>query len=68
MVLTFLNLNGQGELVKGLEWWAKARHFIGQAPERPNITFLIIVLVIYLLRTHVIRRADICLSEDRTMI
>ena len=68
LVLTFLDLDGQSKLIQCLEGWSKGRHFISQAPERPDITFFIIVLVIYLLRTHVIRRADISLSKDRSMI
>ena len=68
LVLTFLDFDSQCKLVQRLERWSKGRHFISQAPKRPNVAFLIIVLVINLLRTHVIRRADVSLGEDRTMI
>ena len=68
LVLTLLDLDGECELVQCLEGWPKSRHFISQAPQRPNITFLVIALVIDLLGTHVVGRADVRLSEDRSII
>jgi len=52
----------------GFERGSEGCNLIDDAPRRPNITFLIVLLVINLLRTHVVGGAHVGLGEDRVLI
>ena len=45
-----------------LEWRSQGGHFVCEAAERPNITLLVVLLLVDLLGTHVVRGAHVGLG------
>ena len=68
LILTFLDLEGQGELVLSFERWPQCGHLVGEAAQRPDVTLLIVALLVDLLGAHVVRRADVGLSVDTALV
>jgi hypothetical protein len=50
-------------MVVGLERGRQVCHLKQDDPERPDVTLLVVALLIALLRTHVERGANVCLCE-----
>jgi hypothetical protein len=58
------DFHGQVKVVGGLERRMKSSHFVNTASKRPNITLIVVVLLIDLLRAHVVRRAHVSCSKN----
>jgi hypothetical protein len=67
-VLAIFDLHGQVEMVRGFKWGLERRHLVDDAAERPNVTFFVILLLLYLLRAHIIRGADVSHREHRLLV
>lgn len=55
-------------MVLGREGWNQVDQLEDDAAKTPNICFLVVLLFVNLLRTHVVRRADVCLGQFRIFI
>lgn len=55
----FLDFDCQGHRVQRLEGWVEGAELVYNTTKRPNVTLLIVLLVMNLLRRHIIRRSDV---------
>lgn len=63
--LAELDLVGKLDLVRSLKGRPERQHFVDDTSRRPNIAFLVIALLLDLFWAHVVRRANVCVGEDR---
>lgn len=61
--LALFYLFGEGEGVARLEGSPQCCDFVDEAASRPNIGFLVVLAIAYLLRRHIVRCSDVSLRE-----
>ena len=52
------------DLVRRLKRSPQGQHLVDHAASRPDVTLFVVALLLDLLRAHVVRRADVSISED----
>jgi hypothetical protein len=63
-----LDFHGKTEMVLRLKRWSECCQFVNDAPERPNVTLLVVFGVIDLLWAHIVRGANMSVRELRLSI
>ena len=64
----FLDLKRQSKLILRLKRRTKTSHLIHETAKRPNITLLVILLLVNLLWAHVVGRAHVCVRVHAALI
>ena len=54
----------KGQLILCFKRRSQGSHLVSQAPERPNITLFVVLLVVDLFWAHVVGCADVCLGVN----
>ena len=60
-----LDFHGKAEMVLRLKRWFESCQLVNDAPKRPNVALFIVLALVDLFRTHVVRGADMRISELR---
>ena len=63
-----LYFHGKTQMILSLKRWPECGQFVYDAPERPNVTLLVVFCVVYLLWAHIVRRADMSVSKLRLSV
>lgn len=66
--LALLDLHGQGHGIQRLKRRMQRAELVNNAAERPNVTFLVVLLVVDLLWRHVVGRANVGECELRFIV
>ena len=66
--VAFLDFKGKGQLILGFKRRSKGGKFVRKTAERPDVTFFIVLLFIYLLWTHVVGCAYVGLRVYWTLV
>ena len=66
--VTLFYFQGESQLILCFERRSQSGHLVGETTKRPDVTLLIILLLVDLLGAHVVGRSDVGLGVHRTII